>query len=87
MGEERFDAKGRYSPRLRGWSIEDYEIDAILMSIPRASGGVPVAVVATKKSRLYSPRKRGCSWTVDFFVNGMGVFPAQAGVFPCTTPQ
>ena len=50
--------------------------------IPRASGGVPGAVVVYLVARMYSPRKRGCSLYKETAVLGRRVFPAQAGVFP-----
>ena len=51
------------------------------LSIPRASGGVPLDSDLADDFRRYSPRKRGCSRKLFFVTLHLGVFPAQAGVF------
>ena len=47
-----------------------------IRGFPRVSGDVPIPQVLIQWLILFSPRERGCSEGLPFYVDKAGVFPA-----------
>ena len=69
-------------PARAGVFLQHLPTDGQSNGFPRASGGVSAIASVEACERTFSPRERGCFYTLTDTQPIAVVFPARAGVFP-----